>query len=61
MSLSADPQAPGNVHIIEAEGGFGRLRVEIENKPLEENPKTSALAALSVLRAIQNRIGAIQI
>jgi aspartate dehydrogenase len=61
VSLSADPQAPGNVHIIEAEGGFGRLRVEIENKPLEENPKTSALAALSVLRAIQNRIGAIQI
>lgn len=61
VSLNADPQAPGNVHVIEAEGGFGRLRVEIENKPLAENPKTSTLAALSVLRAIQNRIGAIQI
>jgi aspartate dehydrogenase len=61
VSLSADPQAPGNVHIIEAEGGFGQLRVEIENKPLEDNPKTSALAALSVLRVIHNRIGAIQI
>jgi aspartate dehydrogenase len=61
VSLNADPQAPGNVHIVEAEGGFGRLRVEIENKPLEENPKTSTLAALSVLRAIHNRIGAIQI
>jgi aspartate dehydrogenase len=61
VSLNADPGAPGNVHIVEAEGGFGRLRVEIENRPLDENPKTSALAALSVLRAIQNRIGAIQI
>ncbi len=61
VSLNADPEAPGNVHIIEAEGGFGRLRLEIENKPLAENPKTSTLAALSVLRAIQNRIGAIQI
>jgi aspartate dehydrogenase len=61
VSLNADPDAPGNVHIIEAEGAFGRLRVEIENKPLDENPKTSTLAALSVLRAIHNRIGAIQI
>lgn len=61
VSLNADPDAPGNVHILEAEGGFGRLRVEIENKPLEDNPKTSTLAALSVLRVIHNRIGAIQI
>jgi aspartate dehydrogenase len=61
VSLSADPDAPGNVHIVEAEGGFGRLRVEIANRPLDENPKTSTLAALSVLRAIHNRIGAIQI
>jgi len=61
VSLNADPAAPGNVHVIEAEGGFGRLRVEIEGKPLAENPKTSTLAALSVLRAIHNRIHAIQI
>jgi len=61
VSLNADPDAPGNVHVVEAEGGFGRLRVEIENKPLEDNPKTSTLAALSVLRVIHNRIGAIQI
>ena len=61
VSLNADPQAPGNVHVIEAEGAFGRFRVEIDNKPLADNPKTSTLAALSVLRAIHNRIGAIQI
>jgi aspartate dehydrogenase len=60
-SLSADPAAPGNVHVIEAEGGFGQLRIEVQGKPLADNPKTSTLAALSVLRAIHNRIGAIQI
>lgn len=60
-SLNADPAAPGNVHLVEAEGGFGRLRIEVQGKPLPDNPKTSTLAALSVLRAIHNRIGAIQI
>jgi aspartate dehydrogenase len=61
VSLSADPDAPGNVHVIEAEGAFGELRVEIQGRPLADNPKTSTLAALSVLRAIHNRIDAIQI
>jgi aspartate dehydrogenase len=61
VSLNADPSAPGNVHLIEAEGAFGRLRIEIEGKPAPENPKTSTLAALSVLRAIHNRIHAIRI
>lgn len=60
-SLNADPAAPGNVHLIEAEGSFGQLRIEVQGRPLPENPKTSSLAALSVLRAIHNRIGAILI
>jgi aspartate dehydrogenase len=61
VSLNADPAAPGNIHLIEAEGAFGRMRVEMQGKPLATNPKTSTLAALSVLRAINNRTGAMQI
>jgi len=61
VSLNADPAAPGNIHLIEAEGAFGRMRVEMEGRPLPSNPKTSTLAALSVLRTIHNRTDAIQI
>jgi aspartate dehydrogenase len=61
VSLNADPGAHGNVHVIEAQGAFGELRIEVLGRPLADNPKTSTLAALSVLRAIHNRIAAIQI
>ena len=54
VELVADPGAPGNVHEIEAEGAAGRF-VQLQGKPSRTNPKTSALAALSVARALLNR------
>jgi aspartate dehydrogenase len=60
-TLIADPAAPGNVHRIEAEGAFGRFVLEFIGRTLPGNPKTSMMAALSVVRAIRNRVGRISI
>lgn len=54
VELVADPEAPGNVHEIEAEGAAGRFAIQLQGKPSRTNPKTSALAALSVARALLN-------
>ena len=54
VELVADPDAPGNVHEIEAEGAAGRFAIQLQGKPSRSNPKTSALAALSVARALVN-------
>jgi aspartate dehydrogenase len=55
VELVADPDAPGNVHEIEAEGAAGRFAIQLQGKPSRTNPKTSALAALSVARALLNQ------
>ncbi len=54
VELVADPDAPGNIHEIEAEGAAGRFAIALQGKPSPTNPKTSALAALSVARALLN-------
>lgn len=61
LSLIADPGATTNRHEIAASGAFGQLDVSIANQPLPTNPKTSALAALSLVRLMQNRAGAVAI
>jgi aspartate dehydrogenase len=61
VELVADPEAPGNVHEIEVEGAAGRFAIQLQGKPSRTNPKTSALAALSVARALINLEAAIVI
>ena len=58
VSLIADPGA-SNRHEISARGAFGHLDVKIANSPLPDNPKTSAMAALALVRAITHRAATI--
>ncbi|MFD4819224.1 aspartate dehydrogenase [Peribacillus butanolivorans] len=61
VKIIADPYVLKNIHLIEASGSFGKLKLEIENDPMPNNPKTSYLAALSVLATLQNKEKSVQI
>lgn len=50
--LIADPDAKGNTHIITAKGAFGSLNFTITGNSLADSPRTSALAAMSVVDQI---------
>jgi aspartate dehydrogenase len=55
ITLIADPAATKNRHEISASGQFGTLEIAIANNPLPSNPKSSAMAALNLVRTIQSR------
>lgn len=52
VELVADPSATENRHYIVATGDFGKVSVELHNKPFKDNPKSSQLAALALVRLI---------
>jgi aspartate dehydrogenase len=52
VELIADPAAEHNTHEIVAEGDFGRFEFRIEGKSLPDNPRSSAITAMSVVREI---------
>jgi aspartate dehydrogenase len=54
VELVADRDVTCNRHEICALGHFGRLEIVIENRPLPSNPKSSELAALALVRTIEN-------
>lgn len=59
--LIADPTLSGNRHEVEAEGDFGRLALVLDGRTLPDNPKSSALAAMSLVRTIRRRARVIRI
>jgi aspartate dehydrogenase len=52
VKLIADPTINKNSHEIRAEGDFGNMLFSIEGNTLPENPHTSALAAMSVVKIL---------
>ena len=61
VSLIADPNVDQNIHDIEAQGAFGTLHVRVEGNPLPGNPKSSALAAMSIVGELKRRIAPVGI
>lgn len=59
VTLIADPAITRNTHTMQARGEFGELEVKVSAAPLPDNPKTSALAALSVQRAVRQKLSAV--
>ncbi|WP_417328736.1 aspartate dehydrogenase [Halomonas cupida] len=56
VQLAVDPATRRNTHRIHASGRFGEFSIELNGHPLESNPKTSTLAALSVVRACRQAL-----
>ena len=56
VALVADPGAARNAHRVTATGDFGRMAIQLENRPMASNPKTSELTALSLVRLLANRV-----
>ncbi|CAM3409547.1 aspartate dehydrogenase [Bordetella sputigena] len=61
VTLVADPAALRNHHRIIARGEFGDLDIQTAGVTLPDNPKTSMLAALSIVRAVRNRVAGVVI
>ena len=61
ITVTSKPGATRNRHIVELEGAFGYARIEIEARPSPDNPKSSLLAAYSVLALLRKLRAPIQI
>jgi aspartate dehydrogenase len=61
LTIVADPKVDKNNHLIEITGNFGTIKVQIENHPSKDNPKTSYLAIFSALATLKKITDPVQI
>ena len=61
VTIIADPHIKQNIHQADIKGDFGEASVQIKNNPLPENPKTSYLAAMSILGTLKRLVQTIHI
>ena len=59
--VRSNPALSRNRHTIELEGAFGRARIEVEASASRDNPKSSALAAYSVLALLKRLASPLQL
>jgi aspartate dehydrogenase len=59
VEVWADPAATGNAHEIYARTAYSELNIKIENLPDPANPKSSVLAAQSIVALLKNMNAAI--
>lgn len=52
VELIADARISMNIHEVSAEGDFGQFHFQISGNSLPDNPRSSALAAMSILSKI---------
>ena len=55
VKLIADPDVNENIHEVQATGDFGHFSFEIRGQSLPDNPRSSALAAMSVVSALEQK------
>lgn len=53
VKIIASPKITKNIHKIEVEGSFGKMKFIMENEPSPGNPKTSYLAVLSAIDTLR--------
>lgn len=54
VEIWADPKATGNSHAIEVTGEFSTMKCSVENMPDPANPKSSMLAAQSIIAVLED-------
>jgi len=54
VRILVDPNSEKNSHEICVKGTFGQITTRTENAPFPQNPKTSFLAALSVIASVKS-------
>jgi aspartate dehydrogenase len=57
VRIVVDPKATRNTHRIIAKGRFGEIECWARNRPFPKNPRTSYLAALSLISAVNKITG----
>lgn len=61
VTLIADPTVISNIHELHARGSFGAFSLRIEGRALPDSARSSALAAMSVVSAIERQCASITI